>query len=524
VNSIVQDAPPSVAAAAVRRAGPTAWLAGRWWEANWAIVAALALSIVPLLLPAFPPLVDVPGHIGRYHVAAAIARSADLQRHWTYHWALIGNLGVDLLVMPLQPLLGPVLAAKLVILTIPPLFVGGLIALSRACDGRQSPALAFAFPLAYGFPFQFGFVNFMLSAGLALLALALWIRWGRQGRTTRRAIVFVPIACGLWIAHSFGWGMFGVFAFVIDAQRRYRDRRGVVPALWGAALACVPLALPMLPMAAAIGHGGDGLGVLYNWPIKIFWVLTLLRERWQSYDMVCAALLIALPVIALRRRDLFRFDPVLGLLAVVALGIFVALPRLLMGGAYVDARMLGIAVALSIAAIRCRDDRAARVLGGLAAAFFTLRTVTTTIALLAFSHTQAQALAAVDAIPRGAAVLVIVNEPCGATWRSDRLEHVDGIAIARRDIFDNGQWTLAGQQLIGARHPAAGRYRADPSQLAYPSACEPGTTTLSGAMREFDRGTFDYVWTMDFPSSAALAPDVRRVWANRVSQLYRVRR
>jgi len=495
----------------------------RWWEGRWFVFAAVLLSMVPLLLPAFPPLVDVPGHIGRYHVAAQIAHSADLQRHWIFHWQVIGNLGVDLLVMPLQPLFGPVTATKLVILTIPPLFVTGLILLSRACDGRLSPAAPFAFPLAYGFPFQFGFVNFMLSAALALLALALWISWGKRRRFAARAIAFVPISCGLWLAHSFGWGMFGLFAFVTECRRLRKDRTAWPATVFHAAIACAPLALPFVLLLA--GAGGTGLGVEYHWPLKIFWALSLLREKWQAYDIACAVALFALLIFAIRRRRVFRFEPMLGILALTAFATFIALPRLLLGGAYVDARILGIAVALGLIAIRLSDGGAAgTVLAGLASAFFVMRTVTTTIALLGFASVQSRALAAIEAIPRGAAVLVIVNEPCGATWSSDRLEHVDGIAIAKRDIFDNGQWTIAGQQLIAARHPAAGDYRADPSQLAYPPSCEPDTITLPEAIRDFDRHTFDYVWTMDFASKPSLAPDVRRIWQNEVSTLYRVER
>lgn len=496
--------------------------AGRWWESRWAICAALILSTVPLLLPAFPPLIDVPGHIGRYHIAAAIAHSADLQRHWTFRWALIGNLGVDLLVVPLQPVFGSILAAKLVILTIPPLFLAGLILLSRACDGRQSPALAFAFPLAYSFPFQFGFVNFMLSVALALIALALWIRLGKERRLRLRAGVFVPISIGLWLAHSFGWGAFGLFAFASEWQRLHRLGKGSLAALIGAGLSCVSLALPFLALIAAAG-GGHGLGIGYNWHLKIFWAITVLRERWLNYDMACTAMLFVLPLAALRPRGVFRLEPTLALLALIALATFLALPRLMLGGFYVDARMIGIALALALAAIRLRDQgRQERIVAGVASAFFMMRMATSTIALSGFAHGETRALEVVDRIPRGAAVLVIVKEPCGTAWHTDRLEHVDGIAIVRRDIYDNAQWTIPGQQLLSARGPSADSYRADPSQLSSPPYCEHKTTVLRDAVRTFDRATFDYVWTMDFPSRSALAPDVRRVWSNQVSTLYRV--
>ena len=42
-----------------------------------------------------------------------------LQHYYSYHWAAIGNLGVDLLVMGLGPLIGLKPAVKLIVLTIP---------------------------------------------------------------------------------------------------------------------------------------------------------------------------------------------------------------------------------------------------------------------------------------------------------------------------------------------------------------------------------------------------------------------
>jgi len=119
-------------------------------------------------------------------------------------------------------------------------------------------------------------------------------------------------------------------------------------------------------------------------------------------------------------------------------------------------------------------------------------------------------------------VLVLVNEPCSSQWHSDRLGHIAGIAVARRDVFENGQWALAGQQLLRARHPEAEPYRTDPSQLVYPAICEFKTTNFGEAIRDFDRGTFRYVWTLDFPARPALAGDVRLVWSNKVSALYAV--
>jgi len=320
--------------------------------------------------------------------------------------------------------------------------------------------------------------------------------------------------------------MFGLLAVTADLVEHRAAGRRWFDALFRAGAAGAALATPVIAMLTGGGSGSGGLGITYDAPAKVFWLLTLLRERWQLYDMISAALLVAALVIVARSRKEATFQPLLGILAIVATAAFLALPRLLLGGAYVDARMGGIALALALVAIRVRPgfEAKARGIAPLAAAFFVMRLTTSTVALTLFARGQAEALEMVDHIPRGAAVLVMVNEPCGTSWRSDRLEHVDGIAIARRDIFDNAQWALAGQQLIAPLHPEAEPYAADPSQLAYPQECHYETTHQDAAVREFNRHVFDYVWTMDFPVGTIGAPDLRLIWANRRSALYRVAR
>lgn len=497
--------------------------APRWWETRWFALLAIGLAAAPLLWPAIPPLADLPGHIGRYHIAEAIGSSADLARHWSFEWGLIGNLGVDLLVHLLAPAIGVEAAARLVVTLIPPLWVCGLILVSRAADGRVSPAAAFAFPLAYGFPFQFGFVNFMLSAALALNALALWIAWGRARRVRLRMLVFVPISCLLWIAHSSGWALFGLLAFATDLARLRREGGSWAVAVWRSGLVCLPLALPVLAMLGE--HKLPAEPPLWDWKAKLSWLPSLMRERWKWFDVGSAILLFGVVWMAVRERRL-TFEPVTAAAALISFAAFLALPRLALGGAYVDMRILAPAVALALVAIRVRPGNArfAKRLALAGAAFLALRTLASTVAMGMVAEAQQQALAVVPHIPRGAAVLVLVNEPCTSQWSSRRLGHIAGLAVARRDIFANGQWMLEGQQLLRHRHPAAAPYAADPSQLVYPADCDYRTTEFDTAIRGFDRATFTHVWTLDFPARGRLASDVRLVWSNGVSALYAVDR
>ncbi|MEP9358504.1 hypothetical protein [Sphingomonas sp. KR3-1] len=489
----------------------------RWWETRWFALAAILASCVPLLWPALPPLIDLPAHIGRYHVAEAIARSADLQRHWTYHWALIGNLGVDGIVYALAPLLGVEAAAKWTVVAIPLLTTAALAWLSRESGGRMSPATLAAFPLAYNYAFIFGFVNFALASALAIAALALWIRLGRQHRLVLRAGLFMPISFVLWLAHSFGWGMFGLFAFAAETARLRSNGRSWRAALVGAVLACIPLGGPAL-LTVATQYSSV---VYYQWRAKPGWVASLLRDRWKWFD-VASVLAIAFLLYTCLRRPGWRFDPTAGAAALIGLAIFVIFPFTVAAGAYADMRLLGPAVAIALVAVRppAKWERAVAI--G-ATAFFVIRTVAGTISMLLASQPQQQALEAVPHIPRGAAVLVLAQENCATDWTSRRLAHVSGIALARRDIFETAQWTLAGQQLLRHRHEQAEPYASDPSELVYPLGCAYRPTDPATAIRAFDRRVFTHVWVIGFRPQPALAPDVTLAWSNGMSSIYRVR-
>ncbi len=84
-------------------------------------------------------MLDLPGHMGRYRVQLDLATSPDLQRYFGFHWQVIGNLGVDLLVQILAPILGLEGAVKLIVCTIPVLTVGGMLWVAREVHGRVPP-------------------------------------------------------------------------------------------------------------------------------------------------------------------------------------------------------------------------------------------------------------------------------------------------------------------------------------------------------------------------------------------------
>jgi hypothetical protein len=493
-----------------------------WWQTRWFVLAAMVAAALPLLWPAIPPLVDAPGHIGLYRIIAE-AGQAPLASHYAVHWALIGNLGVEALVLALHPLLDVEPATHLIVALIPALTVGAMLWLAREAHGRISPAAAFALPLAYALPFQLGFVNFALAAALAMAGLALWIRLARTWPPLARTLLFMPIAGAVWLCHSFGWAMLGLF--LLGAEWAIRRERG--ESAWRAALlgtlTCAPLAWPqLLAMLGGVHPVGD-TGHWFDLPSKAQWVASLLRERWKAYDVACVMVLALLLWGAIRSKRL-SFASLLGMPALLCLIAFVFLPRLYVGGAYVDMRILPYGVALGLLAIRAEsgEDRLPNRLALFGTAFFALRISTSIAALALFAQRQQSELQALPAMPVGATILSLVDEPSTASWDNPRLGHLPGIAIARRRVFTNEQWAIRGQQLIEPRHAAAVPLDRDPSQLVFPADAPYRQTEFDQAIAHFDRGSFSYVWTIGFPPGRAHATDLVPIWSNGRSALYRV--
>ncbi|MEO6216893.1 MAG: hypothetical protein ABIO86_12750 [Sphingomonas sp.] len=494
-----------------------------WWQTRWFMLAAIAAAAIPLLWPAFPPLMDMPGHIGRYRILEE-AGHGPLAAHYGVRPALIGNLGIDLLVLGLRPLLDVEPAAKLIVVLIPMLTVAAMLWVAKEAQGRIPASAGFALPLAYSYPFQLGFVNFCLAAGLSIAGLALWIRMARGNKPLIRALTFAPIACLLWLVHSFGWAMLGLFVFGAEWRLRVEAGERWSLAAIRAALMCLPMSVPVFVMLA---HTTDGLsgdtGDWFHWTAKAQWVVSLLRERWKPWDVACVIVIAFLVWTAIRSRRM-SFAPLLGVPALFGLASFVLMPRLYQGGSYVDMRILPYVTALALLAIRVApgNEKLERRLAIGATSFFLARLTVTTVAFLLYAQSQQQQLGALAVLPEGAGILVLIDEPSSTSWGNPRFTHIAGIAIARKRVFTNEQWSLSGQQLIHPLHPSAAPLDRDPSQLVYPKGDDYRPTDFDDAIAHFDRGTFRYVWTIGFAPGSAHAADLAPIWSNGRSVVYRV--
>ena len=486
-------------------------------------------TMIPLVYPPIPPLVDLLGHMGRYRVELDLDHSPFLQRYYDYHWAAIGNLGVDLLIVPLGKLMGLEPAVKLIVILIPPLTAAGFLWVAREVHGRIPPTVFFALPFIYGYPFLFGFVNFTLSVALAFLAFGLWLRLGRLERTTIRSLLFVPISLVIFFCHVYGWALLGLVCLTTEVAGCHEHGLGWVHAGARAALSVSVLALPLVAML--VWRSQTQVGSTDHWfdfSSKIQWILSALRDRWKWLD-IASIVIVMIVIVEARRQQHFLFARSLAFSALALTAIVLLLPEVISGSAYADMRFVPYMLALALLAIEVRGDGREPCGDWLAFAgitFFAVRIAAATTSFAIASDRQQEQLAAVDTLPAGARVATLIGLPCGFSWPLPRRMHLGSMVIVRRHGFSNDQWLIQGINLLGLKHTAARLYAADPSELVRPAGCSESFApwSLNEALDALPRRAFDYVWLIDPPPfNPMLVGGMEPVWRGPDAVLYRIR-
>jgi hypothetical protein len=505
-----------------------------WWTSSWYIGFLAAVSVIPLIYPTVPPLIDLMGHMGRYRVELADPGSKLLTEYFSFRWALMGNLGVDLLIIPMAKIFGLELGVKLIVMMVPLLTVTGLLLVAREVHGRLPATAGLAVPFAYCWPFQWGFINYVFAMALTLNAFALWLRLARYDRIRLRAALFVPIGGLIWLAHGFAWGVLGLLAFAAEIVRmRDVEGRGYFESLWRGALHCLPLAPPLLLMI--LWRTGDVAGRTtdwFNWVAKYVYLISSLRGHWMDFDIWHVAVLALLALFGLTsigwRQYGVDMRRTLGVATLVLIIAYVLMPRIVIGSAYADMRLAPYVIAIAVIGLvpRFTNRIALNVVALLALTVFGFRLYQTTDRFAAFADFQEKQLSALDHVERESRVFALVNLPCLSLWESPRLEHLGAMAIVRRDAFVNGQWTMPGAQLLSITYAPAKGYAEDPTQVMRPRRCRhPRARSIESSLALFPRDAFDYVWLVNTPREhwPINDPTLKLIWhGGELGALYRI--
>jgi hypothetical protein len=502
----------------MREATTMQWGSGRLWA-----LLPLVLAI-PLLWPHLPPLIDLLGHIGRYRIQIE-PDNPYITQFFAVEWQVLPNLGVDILVALLAPLIGLEPAVKLVVTLIPVLAGAGILFIAREVHGRIPPTALFALPLAYAWPFQNGFTNYCLSMALALLAFGLWLRLTRLGKHRLRNALFLLIAPLLWITHLYGWCALGLMVFGSTVVQARASGQTWFRSIETAIVACLPLSLPLIASIIWRKQGVGGVDEWFNFRMVGTWLVTVLRDRWQWLDMPSAALLYGLAASPLLLPRLLRFEWSLAVPALLFWISAILLPNVVAGSYFAGVRLIPYALILTLIAIRPSPSAPAKFARGLmivGALFLTVRVAAQTASYAIADTRNRSDLEALTHIARGSRIVALVGQRCG-NWPAARHLHLAEMAAARRDSFTNGHWDIAGGQMIDVTYRAGAPFAVDPSQFVDVSGCSDRVDRLATHFKRIPLDAFDYLWVVEVPA-AEWPKDARlqRIWNNDGSALYRI--
>jgi hypothetical protein len=386
------------------RAGPDPlWLA-----------AALALAVtlaVPFFLIDLPPVLDYPNHLARYFV---LAHPDDpvLARMYAPRWAILPNIGVDVIGAALLKWTDPYLGGRLLLALSLFAPVAGVVAYSRAAFGRFTYWPLASGVVAWNAVFFLGFMNFLLSVGLAFGAAALWIALARRGHRLRAAVATAIALAAVFFCHIFGVLLAALLIGSYELARLAAAARNGTLTVGEGVRTCGAVAFALVPAAAlylASPLAGDSTPGTWNMTQKVFVVFAPFTVYSAALTVATGLAVFIVVVLAWRHAVFARGVP----LALAALGIvFLVAPSTLKGGTFIEARLALMIVLVMFAGMQPRLPRPQAMLAvAVLSALIGIRTIH--VALAWHDHRQdvADVRSVIAQVEPGARVLVARGHP-----------------------------------------------------------------------------------------------------------------
>jgi hypothetical protein len=421
-------------------------------------------AAVPLLMVSYPPLNDLPNHLGR--IAVLRAQPGDpLLDYYEVSWQVIPNLGADVLLLGLSHVGSLAGASKIVFVLCAMLWLAAPLILHRAVYGRISIAPLIAGLFLFNRVEDLGFLSFWLGSSLAVIGFAIWVLVENR-RPALRAVLGVGLSIILFTCHLFAFATFAAAIALwelLPAREPRPLRLGERLVLLGGVLVPGAIGLLIGPrelVVAAARFSYEGADLVAILDAKLGHLIGFV----PGGPLLNAATWSLLGVLVLASLATRRLDRRLAAISVVLFALFLVLPYRLMSGVHVDWRMLApLALVVSGAiAIDVRRWHAVAIALVLAAG------VALQVVLVGETWRQREATFAefqpvVAQVPVGSRLLY------GAIGARDEREHYAGYAVVERDAVVPSLFAFASQQPIRVVEP----YRSTHRRLAvawYPDA------------------------------------------------------
>ena len=289
-----------------------------------------------------------------------------------------------------------------------------------------------------------------------------------------------------------------------------------------AAYHSLALALPALLVLLWRSEATGGLTQRwFDWGYKWEYLLRMFRDRWERFDLISAGIVLAVPLFALVHPRL-TLSRNLAFSGLILAATYVLLPRIVFGSAYADMRLVPLAAAIFVLAVRFKSETRFPLATWLAIAavgFMVVRLAGTTASMAIAGARQAEQLKALNHIERGSRLAVLVWDQC-EQWALRRSDHLGAIATVRKEAYTNDHWPMAGSTLLTVRYPAAGWFQQDPSQIVRDPGCRHEGWAVRAALNNLPHDAFDYLWLIDMrPIPRSWVDGWQPIWATEGSIL-----
>ncbi|MDH5555964.1 MAG: hypothetical protein OEZ03_01365 [Alphaproteobacteria bacterium] len=324
---------------------------------RWAPVILYALlaliAVYPVFIVDIPPLTDYSPHLAEIHIQTTIANNPDLQAHYAFNWKPLPNLAMQLIIPPLTAIFSLFDAGKIFVAAAILLPVAGTAILRKTIHGYVGYAPAFAFLPAYNMALMWGFLNFLFTSGLCLMAFAGWVASSHWRPQTRIAL-FSVVAIILYFFHLFAFAIYAVLIAV------YTIRPALEPGSWpvrkclgdlaGAGAQFIGPALLLLPTL----FSGEASYTDFNgWPSRFRAILSPVYSVGTPADILLITLASLVLYWALRNRRI-TLAPEIRLPLIVITGLAIIIPEWLMQTWGANIRLPAIAVFILLAGATLR--------------------------------------------------------------------------------------------------------------------------------------------------------------------------
>ena len=493
-----------------------------------AFIVLFALTCVPIFLVEVPLLNDYPQHIARVYILAFRDSSQYLMEYYKPDWSFQTNLAIEAMLVPLARFLDIEIAGKIFLVLVLFSLASGTLLLHRIVHRRWSIWPFLAFFLLYNRIFLGGIVSYLLMLGLALWAFALWIVL-HERRPLIRVVLSVPIALLLMLGHL---GAFAAYAFMVVGYELWQhltsQRPWYFPAVGNAIATAIQFVVAAVLFLAASETSGNAGRFRYDFAQKLTAPFNLLYNYHLVFDAICFIALIGIVLAGLLCGWVKFAKPMLGSLGVLS-AAYCAMPYVMFGSHGAD-RRLTIAIALvAIAATDWRPKRIAwrRMLVLSMTMLLAVRIVLVGAAWKAADPIYQQYLAAIDELPAGARLAVLVAHKSSETLENPPVEFIAQYAIIRRQAFVSSTFAIPGAQPLRFNHPydvIAARVQSvyDAAELRQLWHADPKVQI--GPFQQASLGAYDYVLVIHADDFHRPFPDwLKPVFVGTDFQLFKVR-